>query len=235
MPFINSLAGGALGAAGGSNGGSGGTAPSMSLKDMKLVCLWKNAAPTSSFGSSLQQQTKVSLNLSGYSAVMIEYLTSTGNTLTRQTAWGIKDTYLQLPFTEGSTANYGARRCKIESDGITFEPAYNHTSTKAYNYAIPTAIYGAFRVSTYEVATFNKATVELQTSGWTTANGGFTQTVEVEGIDSNSIVIVAPVPDSHDAYVSASVYACAQSDNSITFRAATTPSDNLAVSIVWPV
>lgn len=51
MPFVNSLAGGALGAAGGSNGGSGGTAPSMSLKDVKLVCLWKNAAPTSSFGS----------------------------------------------------------------------------------------------------------------------------------------------------------------------------------------
>lgn len=58
------------------------------------------------------------------------------------------------------------------------------------------------------------------------------QTVTVDGVLADNIVIVSPIPYSYEAYGEAGVRCTAQANNSLTFTCTDTPSTNLAVYVV---
>lgn len=238
MPFITSLTGSAAGGQGaggsGSGSGSGSTPGSVNIKNVKITCLWENASPSSNFGSSEQTTVTVPIDLSPYQMVYIEYLTANTNVNNRQSVWCLKDRYCMMDFMHGAQQLYGARRCNVTSAGVTFEPAYNHSTTPEYKYAIPVAIYGAFQMTYDQFATFQTRVITLPAASWTSSNTVFTQTVAVNGLPSNAIAIISPSQDSHTEYMRSGVYASEQQTNSLVFTATVQPSSDLTVQVIWP-
>lgn len=57
------------------------------------------------------------------------------------------------------------------------------------------------------------------------------QTVQVEGVGGNSIVIVSPTADSYDTYTENGVFCVAQSDGALSFSCDSAP-DDLTVNVV---
>lgn len=62
--------------------------------------------------------------------------------------------------------------------------------------------------------------------------GRNTKTVSVNGVTSNSIVVISPEPTSIKAYSEAGCYCIAQSEDELTFSVEKTPSSNLKVNIL---
>lgn len=58
------------------------------------------------------------------------------------------------------------------------------------------------------------------------------QTVNIESVTKNSIIIPAPAPDSYIAYCEAGTYCSAQADKTLTFTCTDVPSVNLTVNIL---
>ena len=72
-------------------------------------------------------------------------------------------------------------------------------------------------------------TVTLPASGWSTS--AKSQTVTVNGVDADTIVMVSPAPASFTAYGAAGIYCSAQGTNSLTFRCAKVPSASIIVNV----
>lgn len=72
-------------------------------------------------------------------------------------------------------------------------------------------------------------TVTLPASGWSTS--AKSQTVTVNGVDSDTTVMVSPAPASFAAYGAAGIYCSAQGTNSLTFRCAKVPSASIIVNV----
>lgn len=72
--------------------------------------------------------------------------------------------------------------------------------------------------------------VTLTAAGWDSSTK--TQTCTVSGVTAFNIVIVAPSPDSQDAYTKAGVKCTAQAENSLTFTCKSVPTEALTVNIV---
>ena len=68
----------------------------------------------------------------------------------------------------------------------------------------------------------------LTVAGW--SNGS--QTITVSGVTASGNVLVAPSPDSQDAYAAAGVKCTAQAANSLTFTCKTAPAEALTVNVV---
>lgn len=68
----------------------------------------------------------------------------------------------------------------------------------------------------------------LTAAGW--SNGS--QTITVSGVTASGNILVAPSPASQDAYTAAGVKCTAQAANSLTFTCDSTPTADLAVSVV---
>lgn len=71
-------------------------------------------------------------------------------------------------------------------------------------------------------------TVTLSSSGWS----GFQQTVDVDGVTSDSTVIVVSAPDSYMPYLENSIRCVAQAEGKLTFQCASTPAENVNVNIL---
>ena len=71
--------------------------------------------------------------------------------------------------------------------------------------------------------------VSLAASGWNTLDN--TQSVTVDGVDSDTTVMVSAAPASFTAYGAAGIYCSAQADNSLTFTCAKVPSAAIIVNV----
>ena len=77
-------------------------------------------------------------------------------------------------------------------------------------------------------ATVVKKTGSLTVAGWSSK----TQTLSVTGVTSSSCVIVAPAPDSLEAYAAAGVRCTAQASGKLTFTCQSVPTAALTVNVV---
>ena len=84
--------------------------------------------------------------------------------------------------------------------------------------------------SVYETLAPKAVSVTLTAAGWDSSTK--TQTCTVSGVTASNIVIVAPSPDSQDAYTKAGVKCTAQAENSLTFTCKSVPTETLTVNIV---
>lgn len=82
----------------------------------------------------------------------------------------------------------------------------------------------------YEMLAPKADSVTLTVAGWDSSTK--TQTCTVSNVTSFNIVIVAPSPDSQDAYTKAGVKCTAQAENSLTFTCKSVPTEALTVNIV---
>lgn len=71
--------------------------------------------------------------------------------------------------------------------------------------------------------------VTLAASGWNT--GDKTQSVTVDGVDSDTTVMVSAATASFTAYGAAGIYCSAQGTNSLTFKCAKVPSVSIIVNV----
>lgn len=81
--------------------------------------------------------------------------------------------------------------------------------------------------NTFELAGIKTLTVTLTGNGW----NNFQQSVTATGVTANNTVIVAPAPESYEVYGGAGIYCSAQAANSLTFKCASVPSDNITVNV----
>ena len=72
------------------------------------------------------------------------------------------------------------------------------------------------------------ASVVLELAGWSNKS----QTVSVDGVTANNVVIPAPAPGSHVAYYKANVRCTAQADGALTFVCDTVPTAALTVNVL---
>ena len=77
-------------------------------------------------------------------------------------------------------------------------------------------------------------TATLATTGWTlnSQTSRYEKTVSVTGVTASNLVQVAPAPASQTDYSYANVMCIAQGAGTLTFDAATTPSNSLTVNVV---
>lgn len=71
-------------------------------------------------------------------------------------------------------------------------------------------------------------TINLSLSGWTSANGVYTQTVSAE-VSENDLIIITPTVESSEIYAGASVMCTAQTDGALTFKSAKAVDVNVVV------
>ena len=72
-----------------------------------------------------------------------------------------------------------------------------------------------------------KKTGSLTVAGWS----GSAQVLSVTGVTSSSCVIVAPAPDSLEAYAAAGVRCTAQASGKLTFTCQSVPTAALTVNV----
>ena len=72
-----------------------------------------------------------------------------------------------------------------------------------------------------------KKTGSLTVAGWS----GSAQVLSVTGVTSSSCVIVAPAPDSLEAYAAAGVRCTAQASGQLTFTSQSVPTEALTVNV----
>lgn len=72
------------------------------------------------------------------------------------------------------------------------------------------------------------ASILLSSANWSNN----IQTVNIESVTQNNIIIPAPAPDSYIAYCEAGIYCSAQADKTLTFTCTDAPSVNLTVNIL---
>lgn len=71
--------------------------------------------------------------------------------------------------------------------------------------------------------------VTLAASGWNTVDK--TQSITVDGVDSDTTVMVSAAPASFTEYGAAGIYCSAQGTNNLTFKCAKVPSANIIVNV----
>lgn len=81
-------------------------------------------------------------------------------------------------------------------------------------------------------ASKNKSSFSLTSSGWATSGSIYTQTVNVSGVKSTSIIIVSSAPGNSDLYGQCGVKCVSQGSGTLTFNATTKPTSDLTVNIV---
>lgn len=97
---------------------------------------------------------------------------------------------------------------------------------KHYDSVTQQWVYGDMAVT----RTYATATVTLASADW----NNNTQTVTVNGVTADNLVLVAPSPTDYTAYGSAEIRATAQTTNSLTFTCTNTPTADLTVNIaIW--
>lgn len=137
-----------------SKGGTGATTAEEALRALggvSITKLWQNARPTSDFA----EQT-ISLALSGYDAVEIEYYASTSKTILDVTKKKIgAKSFLTGYMNQQSTSGYInviTRLINVTTSGIKFEKGFakrtsdNSTASNYNSYCIPYKIYGVKEV-----------------------------------------------------------------------------------------
>ena len=78
--------------------------------------------------------------------------------------------------------------------------------------------------------TYSTATVTLAAADWNSN----TQTVTVNGVTADNLVLVAPSPTDFTAYGTAEIRATVQATNSLTFVCTSTPTADLTVNVaIW--
>ena len=80
-------------------------------------------------------------------------------------------------------------------------------------------------------ATYTAVVATLAASDWS----GNAQIADVSGATTGNIVMVAPAPDSFEAYADASIRCIAQGEGTLTFSCESVPSVDVAVNVVMPV
>lgn len=74
--------------------------------------------------------------------------------------------------------------------------------------------------------------VTLTAGGWTATSSGYTQTVEVSGMNETKSVIVQPTSASDTDYSAAEIRCTAQATNQLTFTAVTKPTTSITVNVM---
>lgn len=69
-----------------------------------------------------------------------------------------------------------------------------------------------------EKADRKKTTVDLSKNGWTMIDGFYYQTVNMDGMKANDIVMVAPHPESYDDYTAGGIMCSGQLEGQLKFR-----------------
>lgn len=80
-------------------------------------------------------------------------------------------------------------------------------------------------------STYSAVTATLVANGWANKM----QTVNASGVTANNLVMVAPDPDSHNAYGEAGIRCTAQDAGTLTFTCEDVPGEAIVVNIVMPV
>lgn len=84
------------------------------------------------------------------------------------------------------------------------------------------------KIKSYVDGKFQYTTVSLSSSGWDSSKQ---QTVTVNGITSDSIIVASPIPSSMNTVMESGIYCSAQGSNSLTFTCATPPSTSVTYNI----
>ena len=117
--------------------GNGGTTPT---EDLSPVLLWKNSNPTAEFAP----QT-ISLNLTDYAGVIIEFRLKTDSTKINTRLYAKKNEDVDSIFGAGSYHTKGnsnaARGVRVTDTGVTFDEGYGNM-TLNNKLCIPITIYG---------------------------------------------------------------------------------------------
>lgn len=79
-------------------------------------------------------------------------------------------------------------------------------------------------------ATYTALTGTLYTNSWNTTT--LEQTISVQGVDSNSVIIVAPDVNNIEEYSSNRIYCIAQNTDSLTFQCTFLPESDISVNIL---
>lgn len=111
----------------------------------------------------------------------------------------------------------------------TYEIDINRYNGTDYDTLLPTpATHAAtHKANGTDPITANK-TASLTMAGWSNNQ----QTVTVQGVTTNSSVIVSPDADSFTAYGEAGIYCSAQATNSLTFTCESVPTAALTVNVL---
>ena len=81
-------------------------------------------------------------------------------------------------------------------------------------------------------AQLTSTSVSLGTTGWTTSGSKVTKSVTVTGVTASNNVIVSPAPSYVNDYANSGIICTAQTSNSLTFTADSTPTVNITVNIL---
>lgn len=84
----------------------------------------------------------------------------------------------------------------------------------------------------YDTVLVNGAYSTTATIGTVAWGAGKTATVNVDGVETNSLVFVAPAPSSYTAYTNAGIYCSTQGDGTLTFTCTTLPTNSITVNVV---
>lgn len=111
----------------------------------------------------------------------------------------------------------------------TYEIDINRYNGTDYDTLLPTPATHAntHKADGTDPVTANK-TASLTVAGWSNNE----QTVAVQGVTTNSSVIVSPDANSFTAYGEAGIYCSAQAANSLTFTCESVPTTALTVNVL---
>lgn len=111
----------------------------------------------------------------------------------------------------------------ISYDGTYMSP--ENCATEKCN----TVVYCGGKLQTLGGELVNKAVaVELTADGW--SDGA--QTVNVEGVTPDSMVIVSAAPASREAYGDSGVYCAAQTEGALTFKCESAPAEAVTANVI---
>jgi hypothetical protein len=71
-------------------------------------------------------------------------------------------------------------------------------------------------------------TVSLTTAGW----NNMVQSVSIDGVTANSIVIINPAPQSYSNYCTSGIHCSGQADRELEFTCTSAPSSEVFVSVL---
>ena len=173
------------------------------------------------------------------------YLPITGGTLTGNlTGQYLTGTRLQTTSAGDKAGNFATidgqgwiyyrTPTEVLSDIGAAATSHNHSASNITSGTIPIARggTGATTASAARSALGAQATVVNKTGSLTVAGwSGSTQVLSVTGVTSSRCVIVAPAPDSLEAYAAAGVKCTAQASGKLTFTCQSVPTAALTVNV----
>lgn len=117
-----------------------------------------------------------------------------------------------------------------EADGTGSVNGWNALNTKVdtIDSQVQSAEAGLTELEANKQDNLTVQTVTLTTTAWSDGS----QTVNVSGVTTSSLVFVSPAPTSFDLYVTANIRATAQANGTLTFQCFTVPSTDVSVQVV---